>query len=101
MLVKVYKEFGRDVFFLRVEDSGDMQLGWEKPKWFVMNFSVREKDVVVSAEPSVDIYAYPFRLVIERIYGTNLVYYNNVWQLSYTGNTVVFSNDVFFVSMSK
>jgi len=102
--VKVYKEFGRDVFFLRVDDARYTPFGQKYPRWFVADFSVKEKGVVVSADPHTSIGIAQY-LTVERWYGVNILYNKHEgkkdWHLSYTGNSVVFSNDAFFVSMSK
>ena len=98
--VKTYKALGREVFFLCV-DGGDRHTlrSWINPLWFAMSFSQDGAGVTVLKEPRME-NLFGWHLALERLGGMDIGL-SELWGLSCTGNSVVFSNDVFFVSMSR
>ena len=92
--MKICKELGRDVFFLSwgcLEEGPD--LSGENYWAFVMDFSRKDKDVVVWARPSTVTVA-GLNLVIGRDYGTDIMggELAHVSYLTYSNKSVVFSN---------
>ena len=99
--VKPYKELGRNVFLLNVDSGKDKPLGKEYPLWFVMDFSMKGRPVMVEEGPRIDTVA-DVNFVINRYPGSNILYgKGGGWHLAYTNKSVVFSNDVFSVSAER
>lgn len=101
--VETYKTLGREMFFLRVDDADlGMVCHWVNPRWFVMDFPKNKEDVVVLIDPRMGKLFGRF-LLLERLEGVDIL--DNVlkerWYLSYTGNSVVFSNRVLAVSATR
>jgi len=99
--VRIYKELGHEVFFLRLASHRNVSLGTKKPRWFTVDFSERETDMVVSVDPRIyTVICQHF--IIEQNYGLDVLdgKDGDYW-FSYTREAVIFSNNFFFVSATQ
>ena len=114
--VKTYKMLGREAYFFRVDGGEENPLDspalltdvykGRSMKWFVIDFPkikryAQDDEVRVSLmRPDIS----PYWCAAYGDYAVNIVGGKNMpetWWLSYTGDTVVFSNEVFFVSATQ
>jgi|GEM_PF-1664430 len=100
--VEPYKVLGRDVLFLYVKEAHYTPFGEWYPRWFVVDFSDKADDVNVFVGPLMSSLMNQHLAFKER-YGVNILdgEIRELWHLSYTGNSVVFSNRVFSVSATR
>lgn len=103
MSVETYKVLGREMFFLRVDNCGfDMPKNRLYPRWFVVDFSDTKEDVVILTHPRMGA-LFGWDLALERLGGIDILdkALKELWDVTYTGNSVVFSNQAFSVFMTK
>ena len=96
--VKAYKPSWDEMVYLRIGG------GWRMPfsRWVTVIPPDGNKCVTVLENGNILTFPYPFLigghpgsgLLIDKFRAAN-------WWVSYTGNSIVFSNEIFFVSMSK
>ena len=100
MPVKAYKMLGRDTFFLRIGNGDKVWDRWKHSQWFVMHFANNEElDVFVTC-PGI----FPFLYYqTDRYLGVSILdrKIDDLWHLSYTGDSAVFSNATYFVSATQ
>ena len=113
--VKPYKMLGRNVFFLRIHDSGDTLDGKKDIRWFAICFpSSRDKRLALEEEQEVldDVVVYhtdpgtsPCLYYPADVggYGIDILdgKVEECWYLTYSNKSVVFSNSVFSVSAKR
>jgi len=116
--VKIYKELTKDeVFLLYVKGGRNAPLNPQYPgikyhpqlrRWFVVDFSDNKKErYLIHPDDNIHIFSTPPRLFPAlgpkdlskvEILSPKI---EEAWYLSDMGDTIVFSNQVFFVSMTK
>jgi len=107
LAVKIYKRLGSEKFYLRIDGGGDAPLCYwpskrESLRWFTMNFPDDKERIITKEGTSVRTFPYPCSR--NRDSGLNILsekFDGEVWCFSYTGDSVVFSNDLFFVSATQ
>ena len=106
--VKTYKVFGKDVLFLYVDGYDNNHLPSIMSGWFAVDCSNKREGVIVLASPMImegGLLSLPVRKGEK---GTRVEYgfdllddKDDIWHLSYTNKSVVFSNHVFSVSATR
>jgi len=109
--VKIYKMLGRDVFFFRACGGHDTPLkagDSPYPRWFMMDFE-NDKNRWYATDDGVHVFKvnpgiFPYlSYPVDKLQKIPILdgKIEELWYLSYTGDTVVFSNKVFFVSATQ